>query len=199
MFQTLWEDFLKLSTKCPPPPPPPPPHVIIHTFKELIREQFPVLRLPLLKEELILSCWDLELTDEDGVADESQDWLQEIDRGGLKHVNSIMYLLMAAMELELQVLCQAGTQQIKLKEKAIASIRGQQGCAVALEHFVCWLGGRGGTGSVPMILWITMHRFPFASAWAEKHRNASLENFTKVKKKFVKLNVDIVHCTCQSM
>ena len=63
----------------------------------------------------------LDLTDEDG---ESQDRLQEIDRGGLKHVNSNMYLLMAAMELELQVLLrQAGTQQIKITEKRIASIQ----------------------------------------------------------------------------
>ena len=49
-----------------------------------------------LKEELILCL--LDLTDEDGVTDESQDWLKEIDSGGLKHVNSSMYTLMTTME-----------------------------------------------------------------------------------------------------
>jgi len=39
-----------------------------------------------LKEELILCL--LELTEDDGIADESQDWLTQRDRGGLKYINT---------------------------------------------------------------------------------------------------------------
>ena len=40
----------------------------------------------------------------DGIADDCEDWLQEIDRGGLRHVNSNMYMAVEAMELVLQSL-----------------------------------------------------------------------------------------------
>ena len=54
----------------------------------------------------------LNFTVEDGVADLSQDWLQELYWGGLMHVNSSMYTLMATMEVQPEVvLCQAGTQK----------------------------------------------------------------------------------------
>ena len=42
-----------------------------------------------LKEELILCLH--ELTEDDGIDDESQDWIKQIDRGDLKHVNFAMY------------------------------------------------------------------------------------------------------------
>ena len=208
-FQTLWEDFLKVSTKCPPHPILY-QYLTIHIFKDLIREHFPTvtpsatiqqesltyeeknavryaagyipraLRSKLersshpLKEELILCM--LDLTDEDGVADESQDWLQEIDRGGLKHVNSNMYLLMAAMELELQVLLrQAGTQQIKLKEKAIASIQANKDVLLRWSILSADWEAEEEQALFPMIvdLWVTMRGFAFASAWVEKHKERS--------------------------
>ena len=216
-FQTLWEDFLKVSTKCPPHPILY-QYLTIHIFKDLIREHFPTvtpsatiqqesltyeeknavryaagyipraLRSKLersshpLKEELILCM--LDLTDEDGVADESQDWLQEIDRGGLKHVNSNMYLLMAAMELELQVLLhQAGTQQIKLKEKAIASIQANKDVLLRWSILSADWEAEEEQALFPMIvdLWVTMRGFAFASAWVEKHKERSKKTSQKSK------------------
>ena len=41
-FQTLWEDFLKVSTKCPPHPILY-QYLTIHIFKDLIREHFPTV------------------------------------------------------------------------------------------------------------------------------------------------------------
>ena len=52
-----------------------------------------------LKEELILCLH--ELTEDDGIDDESQDWIKKIDRGGLRHVSFAMYSLIPAMELRL--------------------------------------------------------------------------------------------------
>ena len=126
----------------------------------------------------------LDLTDEDRVADESQDWLQEIDRGGLKHVNSNMYLLMAAMELELQVLLrQAGTQQIKLKEKAIASIQANKDVLLRWSILSADWEAEEEQALFPMIvdLWVTMRGFAFASAWVEKHKKRSKKTSQKSK------------------
>ena len=40
------------------------------------------------------------MTEDDNIPDDSEDWTNLIDRGGLKHVNNVAYMLMAAMEIE---------------------------------------------------------------------------------------------------
>ena len=52
-----------------------------------------------LKEELTLCLFELVDDDGDDSHDESQDWVNMIDRGGLKHVNNTTYMVFASMEL----------------------------------------------------------------------------------------------------
>ena len=40
------------------------------------------------------------MTEDDNIPDDSENWTNLIDRGGLKHVNNVTYMLMAAMEIE---------------------------------------------------------------------------------------------------
>ena len=54
-----------------------------------------------LMEELVLCLVDLT-EEEDGTQDESTDWVNSIDRGGLKHVTNMMYMVMESMELEVK-------------------------------------------------------------------------------------------------
>ena len=216
-FQTLWKDFVKLSTTCSP-------HPILYQYitdqmlKELIRERFPAVQPPVairqesltyeeknaiyyaagyipralhsklersshpLKEELILCL--LDLTDEDGVTDESQDWLKEIDHGGLKHVNSSMYALMTTMELELQVLLrQVGGQQTNIRKKAIANIQASEDVLFHWAFLSANWEREEEQALFPMIteLWVTMCGFAFASAWVEKHKERSKKTSQKSK------------------
>ena len=71
-------------------------------------------------KELILCLH--ELTEDDGIDDESQDWIKKIDRGGLRHVSFAMYSLILAMELRLQTVLQQSAYSRNIKEDAIASI-----------------------------------------------------------------------------
>ena len=53
-----------------------------------------------LKGELVLCL--AELNEEDENEDESEAWMNMIDRGGLKHVDNLTYTLFATMELVLR-------------------------------------------------------------------------------------------------
>ena len=55
--------------------------------------------------------------------DDSEDWLRQIDRGGLNHANSKLYMVVVAMELVLQRLLRAPeVVQPKLKARAMEEI-----------------------------------------------------------------------------
>lgn len=73
-----------------------------------------------LKEELILCLH--ELTEDDEIDDEWQDWIRKIDRGGLRHVSFAMYSLILTMELRLQAVLQQSAYSYNIKEDPNASI-----------------------------------------------------------------------------
>ena len=55
-----------------------------------------------MKEELILCLMDLTEDQEDQEGefkDRSEDWINTIDRGGLKHINNNTYMVMHAIEM----------------------------------------------------------------------------------------------------
>ena len=54
------------------------------------------------KVELLLSLDDM-LQGDTIEKDNSQDWIKTVDRGRLKHVSSEMYMVICAMEIELQI------------------------------------------------------------------------------------------------
>lgn len=60
-----------------------------------------------LKEEFQLCLWDL-LDDGDEGSDESKEWLEFVNRGGLSRVNNITFELFLAMEKQLRELIHAG-------------------------------------------------------------------------------------------
>ena len=115
-----------------------------------------------------------ELTDDDGVTDECQDWVNQLDRGGLNHVSSNMYMLIAAMELQLQSLLKQTINQSNSNtmEKATSILMSNDD---VLFHWsltsAAWEADLE-QALFPMIvdLWVTMRGFSFVSAWVEQYK-----------------------------
>ena len=78
-----------------------------------------------LKEELILCLLDLTEDQDEDVSDQSEDWTNLIDRGGLKHVNNNMYMVMLAIEVCVRkVFCKERVQEKSdhLKQQLLSDI-----------------------------------------------------------------------------
>ena len=54
------------------------------------------------KDELCLCLAELNDVDPGEMEDESNEWMNEVDRGGLKHVTNMTYMLFASAELEIR-------------------------------------------------------------------------------------------------
>ena len=52
-----------------------------------------------LKKELVLCLYEMTEEDVDKDRSDSEDWITLVDRGGLKHVNSAVFMLFVAMEM----------------------------------------------------------------------------------------------------
>jgi len=66
------------------------------------KETQDVFTPPTTKEELILCLMDLTEDQEDQEGefkDRSENWINTIDRGGLKHINNNTYMVMHAIEM----------------------------------------------------------------------------------------------------
>ena len=120
------------------------------------------------------ACCLAELTDDDGVTDECQDWVNQLDRGGLNHVSSNMYMLIATMELQLQSLLKQTINQpnSNTMEKATPILMSNDD---VLFHWsvtsAAWEADLE-QALFPMIvdLWVTMRGFSFVSAWVEQYK-----------------------------
>ena len=114
------------------------------------------------------------MTGEDGISDDSEDWLHEINRRGLKHVSSCMYMVVVAIELVLKERFQTPELiQTKLKKKATDKIMENED---VLFHWALRSAGweiAEEQALLPLVIdmWVTMRGFSFASAWVERHKH----------------------------
>lgn len=125
----------------------------------------------------------LELT-EDGIEDESQDWIKQIDRGGLKHVNTKMYMLISTLELKFQVLLQSQTaEQLKLDKAAITVLMDDDQVKYYWNEVSYGWEKEEAEALLPMImqLWVTMRGFAYASAKVEEHKQDTKKHTQKSK------------------
>ena len=135
-----------------------------------------------IKKELLVCLEDI--TQHDGIRDDSQDWVQCIDRGGLKHVNSNMYMLLVAMEEEMQcTLRQQEIYQAELKKSVTENIATSDD----VLFYWCLLSAdwdaEEGEALLPLIIdiFVTMRGFAFASAWVEQNKMLQKKNTQKSK------------------
>ena len=75
-----------------------------------------------LMEELVLCL--VEMEEKEATEHESEMWTNTIDRGGLKHVSNMTYMMFMSMELELRQQLHSGcaSEETGMKEKAIEKI-----------------------------------------------------------------------------
>lgn len=136
-----------------------------------------------LKEEIILCL--LETIDGADSNDDSEDWVKLVDRGGLKHVNSNMFMLMVSMELALQGLFNMGAVSLQgnIKQKSIEQISADND--VQSQWAILSAGWESDEKEAlfPLIvnLWVTMCGFAFVSAWVEQHKQLTKKCMQKSK------------------
>ena len=135
-------------------------------------------------QHLALCLLDLLDDGEESDIDESEDWIQLIDRGGLTNVNDVTYHLFVAMELEIRKHLQSQSpQDVRFKDKmtdnilknddvlfywSMLSADWSEGNAEVLIHIV-------------IELWITIRGFSYASAWMEKYKASQKKTVQKSK------------------
>ena len=130
----------------------------------------------------------LDLIEADGIDDESQDWEKILDRGGLKHSNTKMYVASAAMESVVQAILTQISEVEKKREEDVKTIIIE---AICLDEDVnCswrvvasdWQPEESKLlFSMIVDLWVKMRGFAYASAWMEKHKLDSKKNLQKSK------------------
>ena len=143
-----------------------------------------------LKDELLLCLAELNDVDPSEMEDESKDWMERIDRGGLTHISNMTYTMFASAELELrkhimmvqktQSVARSGELQLtKAKEKIMASddvqfywtmvaLNWQEDAATALLEMM-------------MDLWIQIRGHSTATAWLEKYKQDKKKPVQKSK------------------
>ena len=111
---------------------------------------------------------------------QSQDWIKAIDRGGLMHVNNMMYQLCVALELALRRrLCNGTTPNFEDAPNKLCQDENVQ----YYLSMVCQLG-RGGKKSTltdDHHLWVTICGFSYAGAWMEKYKASQHKSVQKSK------------------
>ena len=162
-------------------------YVIRNLRKKLKRSAHP------LKDELLQLLDDLVTSDNADDFSElegsSSDWLMLINRGGLIHVNEMMYQTLVYMELELRPLlkekCQDYTRHgVTIKSTVEKLCKNEN----VLFHWNLMSGIWDAESEVAKTLlhmvaelWLTMREFSHVSAWIEKHKQAAKQNLQKSK------------------
>ena len=142
-----------------------------------------------LKRELMWRLLDLTDETDDVTDDESEDWLNMIDLGGLQHVTQKAYTLIQSMEMALrQSLC---TIKADFKERVTENIMKDE------DVLFNWLMISGDWESeetdtlfrMIVDVWVTIRGFSFTSSWVEKYKLAHHQSiYTKIKRYTETLN-----------
>ena len=121
-------------------------------------------------EELVLCL--VEMEEKEATEHESEMWTNTIDRGGLKHVSNMTYMMFMSMELELRQQLHSGcaSEETAMKEKAIEKIS-QNDDVLFYWSVVSTDWEEEADALLPMIIehWVTVRGFSFTSAFLEKY------------------------------
>ena len=153
-------------------------YVTRHLVKTVKRSAIPN------RDEIELCLLELNevVSDED---DESEDWVQSVDRGGLKHVTNITYMVFKAMECELRkhliiskiMHCNHFKHKVKVYIEKNDDVQFywcmvSAGWADNMAHI---------TLDLIIDLYITIRGFSAASGWLEMYKQAFQKTVQKMK------------------
>ena len=143
-----------------------------------------------LKQELIEHLDELVVPDpnEDISGDASTDWINLIDRGGLIHVNEMMYQMMKQMEIIVRPYLKS--ESTTLNDDAIKAICLDDNVLFYWELLSgMWeVDERDALFKMIIELWVTIRGFAYASGWLEHYKQTiktSLQKSKGVRKKLI--------------
>lgn len=112
----------------------------------------------------------------------TQAWTNAIDRGGLKHINNMTYMLFVSMELELRKHLSV-SESLGVKEKATESISKDEDVLFYWSLVSVNWEEEDAKTLLCMIIehWITIQGFSNASAFMEKYKQAHKKGVQKSK------------------
>ena len=129
----------------------------------------------------------------------SAQWVKEVNRGGLKEVNDMVYLLCREIEVEVRKyfrmdsVCELNSGS---KEKIVSAIMVNesvqfQWCLLSVD-----LQEHGAQQLLKMIaeLWVTIRGFSFTKSWLESYKQAKGKGTSKSKSLWTKLQADKLTC-----
>lgn len=133
-----------------------------------------------LKEELILCLYEMT-EDVNKDRSESEDWVTLVDRGGLKHVNSAVFMLFTAMEICVRKRICSTSQPMfdHLREEILTDEDVLFHWAIVSANW----DEEESTPLLPMIvqLWVTIRGFAYASGWMENYKQTNKKSVQKTK------------------
>ena len=136
-----------------------------------------------LKDELTLCLKELKDESND-VRHASEDWLHDIDRGGLVHVSDMTYMLFTAMEQALRP-CLGNMERTSVLEVKEVSKTIQSEENVLFYWSIISVNWEEETAEVLLCMivehWITLRGVSTASALIEKYKQQSKKNVQKSK------------------
>ena len=136
-----------------------------------------------LKDEILEHLTELVVDpNEDIAGDASTDWINMIDRGGLVHVNEMMYLMMKHMETTMRQGLKCETADT-LKEDCIKAITTSDDVLFYWDLITGMWNDEEREALLNMIveLWVTIRGFAYASGWMEQYKQAAKKSIQKSK------------------
>ena len=142
--------------------------------KKLLKSTHP------LKKDIQLCILDL-LDDGDEDQNDSQDWLQLINRGGLTRVNNTTFEMFVAMEYELRKHIHQG--QAPNLEHMVTSIAENEDVLFLWSLISADWEESSASALLQMVIrqWVKVRGFSYASAWLEKYKVAQKQTTQKSK------------------
>ena len=134
-----------------------------------------------LKDDLQLCLCDL-LDDGDEESDESKEWLEIVNRGGLTRVNNSTFELFVVMEKQLRKLIQASRTPSLSADINHTIVHNDD-----VQFFLCMISADWEDASAHALLemvvnqWVKIRSFSYASAWVEKFKAAQRKTIQKSK------------------
>ncbi len=149
-----------------------------------------IKRSSLDNKEVLQLCL-LDLIEEVGMGeDESQEWIQAVNRGGLNDVTQAMFEFMRAMELVVKGFLKREDKPRDMKSELISAIKASEAVQSKWEEVSAEWEPEESRVLFAQItdLWVTMRGFSYASAWMEQWKELTKKSVQKSQPLRKKLN-----------
>ncbi len=136
-----------------------------------------------LRKEGLELCL-IDLIEEDGIYDESQEWTNILDRGGLLHINTKTFLVMTAMEVVVKTILKRKVfPKADIKSELIGAIFTDENVQLHWNTVSAEWESEQSKVLFKMIveLWVTMRGFSYGSMWMEQHKQETKKTNQKSK------------------